>query len=104
MSPLQVACVPLILAGVIAGAGGAIYLTRPLTATPPAVGAAAAGVVTRRTARTVTWFQAHQLEMTKKLGACKDNPGGGMLDPECQNALDAKEHLDIQNFLASAPK
>jgi hypothetical protein len=104
MSPLQVACVPLILAGVIAGAGGAIYLTRPLTATRPVGEARVAVVVTPRTVRTVSWFQAHQLEMTQKLGACKDNPGGGMLDPECQNALDAKEHVDTQNFLASAPK
>ena len=42
--------------------------------------------------------------MMKKLGACNDNPGGGTLDPECQNASDAKEHVDTQNFLASAPK
>jgi hypothetical protein len=100
MSPLQVACVSLILAGVIAGAGGAFYLARPDTATRPA----AAVVVVPGTVRTVSWFEAHQLEMMKKLGACNDNPGGGTLDPECQNASDAKEHVDTQNFLASAPK
>lgn len=102
MSPLQVVCVPLILAGVVAGAGGVFYLTRPDTATRPA--ATAAVVVVPRIVRTVSWFESHQPEMTKKLSACNDNPGGGTLDPECQNALDAKQHLDIQSFLASAPK
>jgi hypothetical protein len=102
MSPLQVACVPLILAGVVAGAGGVFYLTRPDTATRPA--ATAAVVVVPRTVRTVSWFEFHQPEMREKLSACNDNPGGGTLDPECQNALDAKEHVDTQNFLASAPK
>ena len=100
MSPLKAACVPLILASIVAGAGDVFYLTRSGTATQPA----AAVAMIPRTARTVSWFVAHQVEMAKKLGACKDNPGGGMLDPECQNALDAKEHLDIQNFLASVPK
>jgi len=100
MSRLQVACVPLILAGIVAGVGGAFYLTRPLTATRPAT----AIVAIPRTVRTVSWFEAHQLEMTQKLSACNDNPGGGLLDPECQNASDAKEHLDVQRFLASAPK
>lgn len=102
MSPLQVACVPLVLVSVIAGAGGAYYLTRPVTATRPT--AVAARVMMPRTVRTVSWFEAHQPEMTQKLTACNNDPGGGMHDPECLNASDAKEHVDIQNFLASAPK
>jgi hypothetical protein len=100
MSPLRLACISLMLAGVIAVSGGTFHLGRPDTATRPA----AAVVATPQTVRTVSWFEAHQLEMTKKLGDCNDNPGGGTLDPECQNALDAKEHVDIQRFLASAPK
>jgi hypothetical protein len=102
MSPLQVVFVPLVLVGVIAGASGAYYLTRPTTPTrPPTV---AAVVMIPRTVRSVTWFEAHQLEMTQKLRTCNNNPGGGVHDPECLNASDAKQHVDIQNFLASAPK
>lgn len=100
MSLLRVACVPLILAGVVAG--GAFYLTRPNSETRPT--AATAVVMISRTVHTVSWFQGHQIEMTQKLSACNNNPGGQMSDPECQNASDAKQHLDIQNFLASAPK
>jgi hypothetical protein len=102
MSPLQVACVPLILIGAIAGAGEAYYLAHPVTVPRPPAGTAI--VTIPRTVRTVSWFEAHQLEMTQKLKICNNDPGGGTHDPECLNASDAKQHVDIQQFLASAPK
>ena len=72
-----------------AGAGGGWYLTKA-TLSPPV--------------HTVSWFQEHQSEMMRKVAACNDNPGGAMTDPECTNAENAKEHIDLSKLLEMPPK
>jgi hypothetical protein len=92
--------IPVYLACIAVGAGGTWYLTKATFPAPRRQDAAAIphGV------RTVSWFEAHQAVMNQKLDACNDNPGGAMKDPECQNALDAKSHIDTDNFLAGGRK
>lgn len=43
--------------------------------------------------RDVPFYLAHPDEMTAKLAACRDNPGGTMLDAECLNARSASIRL-----------
>lgn len=92
--------VPIYLACIAAGAGGTGYLTRGTSPAPPQQNAAAAP----HPVRTASWFEAHRMEMTQKYASCNDNPGGAMVDPECQNAATAKERTDLKEFLAGAPK
>jgi hypothetical protein len=53
--------------------------------------------------RTVAWFKAHLVEMKTKLAACRNNPGLGQLDPECENVYAAKQSADLDDVLASMP-
>ena len=92
--------IPIYLACIAAGAGGTWYLTK---AASPALTQQHVAPVSHPV-RTVSWFESHQSEMNQKLDACNDNPGGAMTDPECQNALDAKSHIDTDRSLAGAPK
>jgi hypothetical protein len=88
------------------GATGAVYLRPvqptqqpPVAIAPPAPIAPPVEVV--RTVRTVSWFKSHQAEMRSKVALCNDNPGVGHHDPECLNALEAKQHVEFSNFINS---
>jgi len=91
---------PLYLLCFAAGAGSTWYLTRPTSQATRQQNAASAP----QAVRPVSWFTSHRIELAQKIAACSDNPGGAMADPECENAATAKEHIDVQEFLAGAPK
>ena len=82
------------------GATGAIYL-RQLQPTPPPVVAVAP---VPAPIRTVTWFKQHETEMREKLGACNDNPGVAMHDPECFNASDANDKIGLERMMNEGRK
>jgi hypothetical protein len=66
---------------------GTIYL-RP--AAGPTVAPAPIVAMVPAPIRTVSWFKAHRDELREKYVACKDNPGQGRTDPECDNVVEAK--------------
>ncbi|HTW73182.1 MAG TPA: EexN family lipoprotein [Acetobacteraceae bacterium] len=51
---------------------------------------------------TVTWFKAHVPELQAKLAACKDNPGEGRTDAECDNAQHAQWDRSFDAFLGKS--
>lgn len=55
-------------------------------------------------ARTVSWFAANPQDMRQKIATCNDNPGAAIHDAECENALEANEHLAIEAMLAGNPE
>jgi hypothetical protein len=52
-------------------------------------------VVPPSSVRTVSWYMAHRPEMNAKVAACKDNPGGALSDPECENAGQADLRIGL---------
>jgi hypothetical protein len=83
-----------------AGASSTWYITRVAFPTPVQQDAAAVPPPVR----TVSWFAAHPSEMRQKFAACNDNPGGAMTDPECENALTAREHTGLADSFPEAPR
>jgi hypothetical protein len=48
--------------------------------------------------RTVSWYMAHRPEMNAKVEACKDNPGGALSDPDCENAGQADLRIGLDTL------
>lgn len=85
---------------------GAVYL-RPAAAPSPAAPTTQAQQLVPQPVRTVAWFKAHRDEMKSKYDACRNNPGLGQIDPECQNVYAAKQSTDLDDVIAryeGAPK
>jgi hypothetical protein len=74
----------LVSVGCITGGQYAMQYFRPIPEQT------AATILVPASVRTVGWFKAHRVEMQTKNVACNDDPGMGMLDPECENAAQAK--------------
>jgi hypothetical protein len=81
-----------------AGSVGAVYFRLGPNVAIPSIPPASETAV-----RTVGWFREHAAERNQLYAACMDNPGAGMIDPDCQNAIEAKRQNDIAEVLASMP-
>jgi hypothetical protein len=93
----------MVIGSAAVGSVGVVYF-RPAAPAQDAPAAAAAAARTEPAfIRTVTWFKAHRAELKTKYAACRDDPGLGMQDPECENALQAKQSAEIDDLLASIP-
>lgn len=87
----------------VVGSGAAGSVGTTYFRTVPGVTTLAIPTIVGPAVRTVGWFREHSAVRKQMYAACLDNPGAGMIDPDCQNAVEAKRQNDIAEVLASMP-